>query len=91
MSLLPLPGKLAERLMHTHISNFVENKGLLTDKQGGFRKGKLTIATIADLTDEIILGLNNKEFTLASFIDVPYDAYNGVCVLIHKKLGYNEN
>ena len=39
VSLLPLPGKLAERLMHSHISKFVEEHGLITDKQGGFRKG----------------------------------------------------
>ena len=43
ISLLPLPGKIAERTMHTHISLFIENQGLLNDKQGGFRKGKPTI------------------------------------------------
>ena len=28
ISLLPLPGKLAERLKHTHISQFIETQGL---------------------------------------------------------------
>ena len=70
VSLLPLPGKLAERLMHSHITRFVEEHGLITDKQGGFRKGKSTISTVAELTDKILLGLNNKKFTLASFIDL---------------------
>ena len=70
VSMLPLPGKLAERLMHSHISKFVEDNGLLTDKQGGFRKGRSTISTVADLTDEILLGINSKEYTLASFIDL---------------------
>ena len=70
VSLLPLPGKIAERLMHTHIATFVEENGLLSDKQGGFRKGRSTIGTVADLTDEVLLGLNNREYTLASFIDL---------------------
>ena len=70
VSLLPLPGKIAERLIHTHISAFVEEKGLLSNKQGGFRKGRSTISTVAELTDNILLGLNNKEYTLASFIDL---------------------
>ena len=63
VSLLPLPGKLAERLMHSHISKFVEEHGLITDKQGGFRKGKSTVSTVAELTDEVLTGLNNREFT----------------------------
>ena len=70
VSLLPLPGKIAERLMHTHIANFVETNKLLSEKQGGFRKGRSTIATVAELTDVILGGLNNKEYTLASFIDL---------------------
>ena len=70
VSLLPLPGKLAERLMHTHISDFVETNGLISSKQVGFLKGRSTISTVAELTDDIFLGLNNKVYTLASFIDL---------------------
>ena len=70
ISLLPLPGKIAERLMHTHISNYVEQQGLLNTKQGGFRKGRSTISTVASLTDDILEGLNDRKFTTASFIDL---------------------
>ena len=88
VSLLPLPGKMAERLMHSHISNFIEAHGLLSDKQGGFRKGRSTIATVASLTDEILLGINNREYTLASFIDLKkaFDTINHKILL--KKLPY---
>ena len=70
ISLLPLPGKIAERLMHTHISNYVKQQGLLNTKQGGFRKGRSTISTVASLTDDILEGLNDRKFTKASFIDL---------------------
>ena len=35
-----------------------------------FRKNKSTIATTADFTDDIGLGLNENKYTLASFIDL---------------------
>ena len=70
VSLLPLPGKIAERLMHTHLSKYIEDNGLLSNKQGGFRKGRSTISTVAELTDDISLGVNNREYTIASFIDL---------------------
>ena len=88
VSLLPLPGKLAERLIHSHISKFVEEHGLITNKQGGFQKGKSTVSTVAELTDEVLTGLNNREFTLASFIDLKkaFDTINHNILL--QKLPY---
>ena len=70
ISLLPLPGKIAERIMHTHLSNFLENNNLLNKNQGGFRKGKSTISTVAKFTDDILLSMNKHEFSVASFIDL---------------------
>ena len=70
ISLLPLPGKLAERLMHTHISQFIESHGLFNSKQGGFRKGRSTISTVATLTDDLLTGFNNKKYSIATFIDL---------------------
>ena len=60
VSLLLLPGKIAERIIHTHISEFVETHNLLNEKQGGFRRGKSTISTVALLTDNTLEGLNIK-------------------------------
>ena len=85
---------LAERIMHTHISHFIENQGLLNDKQGGFRKGKSTISTVALLIDDILMGLNNKKFSIAAFIDLKkaFDTINHTILL--KKLphfGLSEN
>ena len=70
VSLLPLPGKMAERIMHTHMSQYLETNKLLNENQGGFRKGKSTISTIAAFTDDILKGLNEKQYTVACFIDL---------------------
>ena len=68
VSLLPLPGKLLERLIHTHISTYLETNGLLDERQGGFRKGHSTISTIAEFTDDLFEDINNNKLTLATFI-----------------------
>ena len=38
--------------------------------QNGFRKGKSTIGTVAELTDDILFGINNKKYTIAAFTDL---------------------
>ena len=37
ISLLPLPGKLLEKIVHSRLSNFLELYDILNIKQGGFR------------------------------------------------------
>ena len=69
ISLLPLPGKILERIVHSQVSTFLENNNLLSERQGGFRKGKSTIATVSAFTDDLLLGIKDKEYTLATYID----------------------
>ena len=54
ISLLPLPGKMLERIVHTQLSNFLENNNLLTSQQSGYRKERSTIAAVSELTDDIL-------------------------------------
>ena len=70
VSLLPLPGKIMEKIVHNRITNFLEENKFLSNYQGGFRKGFSTTATIADLTDDLYLNVNKGLTTLASFIDL---------------------
>ena len=53
VSLLPIPGKLIERIAHAKMSKFLERLKVITPKQGGFRKGFSTTSSVADLTDKI--------------------------------------
>ena len=70
VSLLPLPGKLLEKIVHKRLSQFFDAQGYLTQNQGGFRKGFSTTATIADLTDDLYENVNKGLTTLAAFIDL---------------------
>ena len=38
VSLLPLPSKIIEKILHHRLSTFIETNGYLDDKLGGFRK-----------------------------------------------------
>lgn len=42
ISLLPIPGKILEQLIHNQIQNFYETSNYLTQSQFGFRAGKST-------------------------------------------------
>ena len=53
MLLLPLPGKLLEKIVHKKVVKFWDDNKFLSDEQGGFRKNHSTVATIADLTDNL--------------------------------------
>ena len=51
ISLLPLPGKLLGKLVHSQLSAYLENNTLLNDCQGGFRHGISTINKMIYVTE----------------------------------------
>ena len=69
ISLLPLPGKIMEKLVHRHMMNHIDNHSLLADEQHGFRKAHSTVHAIAQLTSYISKKNDIRLPTLAVFID----------------------
>ena len=61
ISLLPLPGKILEKIVHTRLSLFLENNNLLSDEQNDFRKNRSTIHGIVHLTKTILNAVNDQE------------------------------
>ena len=53
ISLLPSPGKRAEQIMHTHNITYIQDRVILNQNQGGFRKNNSTISTTAKFIDDI--------------------------------------
>ena len=68
ITLLPLPGKIMERLIHNKLYPYLEENNILTTKQNGFRKQHGTPDTIFKLITQIIDNLNRKKVTIAIFI-----------------------
>ena len=70
ISLLPLPGKILEKIVHRRISLFLENNNLLCKEQNGFRKSRSTTHSIVNHTNSLFDAVNKQETCLAIFIDL---------------------
>ena len=70
ISLLPLPGKLLEKIVHKRLSTYLEVNDLLCDEQCGFRKERSTVHSIVRLTDALLNAINNNETCMAVFVDL---------------------
>uniref|UniRef100_A0A671TUX8 Reverse transcriptase domain-containing protein n=1 Tax=Sparus aurata TaxID=8175 RepID=A0A671TUX8_SPAAU len=63
-------GKLMERLVNGRIMHFIEERGVMTSCQSGFRKGRSSIDSVLCLEDEIRKAQVKKETVVAVFLDV---------------------
>ena len=86
ISVLPVPGKIFERLMHTHLSSHIQTNEILSKNQGGYQKGKSTLDAIGSFVDDVLKNRNSGNISLAAFIDIKkaFDSVNYVILL--KKL-----
>ena len=88
ISLLPVPGKIFEHVLHDHISYFLERINYRSYKQNGFRKKHSTLDGIVNFTSDIFQSIDRGEYTLAAFIDLK-KAFDTVNHNIHlEKLNY---
>ena len=69
ISLIPLPGKILEKLVHQQLSHYLETSELLSDFQHGFRKGHSTLHAVAQITSCINSKLDSRLPTVAAYID----------------------
>ena len=70
VSLLPIIGKILEKLIHKQLSGFLGTTESLSQYQHGFRKGYSTTSATSKFVDEIALGLDKGHCTLAVFLDI---------------------
>ena len=56
-------------MVHKRTSSFLKKHSLLDSNQGGFRKNNSTINSIANFTDNIYEAINDKQLSIAIFID----------------------
>ena len=70
VSLLPIIGKLMEKLRHVQLSQCFENSKYLSRHQHGFRKGFSTTSVATKFVCDIALRLHKGHYTLAVFVDI---------------------
>ena len=89
VSLLPLPGKLLERVAQGNLMSFLNEHQVISDKQGGFRRGFSTSSSIAGLTNMFFNSKNAGLTSLAAFIDLrkAFDTVNHE-ILLKKMYNY---
>ena len=83
ISLLPLPGKILEKIIQKNLSQYLETNNIFDSKQGGFRPKHSTTNSIVNLTEDIYCSMNNKEYTTVVYIDLKkaFDTVNHKIVL----------
>jgi hypothetical protein len=70
ISLLPTTGKLFEKVFLKIVPRHIENKGLLSASQFGFRARHSTTLECMRLTDHVTLNFNYKISTAELFFDI---------------------
>ena len=70
ISLLPCFSKILEKIMYKRLINYINNIGVLTKNQCGFRKNHSTNLALIELVDKIFKSLDQGEFTIGVFLDL---------------------
>ena len=70
IGLVPLPGKLLEKLVHTRLYRVVSDLEFLSEKQFGFRPGRSTSQAIYKLHNDLAVSMNAGNITGLIYIDI---------------------
>lgn len=88
ISLLPVTGKIMEKIINFILMDYLESHNKLFDRQGGFRKGKSTVKTGHDLVNNILTNRNNGMASITAFIDIAkaFNCINHILLLNKVKI-----
>lgn len=70
ISLLPLPGKMLEKLVHHRLFLYINANSILTERQGGFRPGFGTSLTASNFVMDILGAQNLGKMTATIFVNL---------------------
>jgi hypothetical protein len=88
ISLLPSISKILERVVHKRLYYFLDQQDIFYDNQYGFRKKHSTIDAVTKFITDIAQSFENKQSTLAVYLDLSkaFDTIDHT--ILHKKLEY---
>ena len=94
ISLLAVPSKIAERIMHIHLTKVLDDEGFLSEKQFGYRTGRGTGDAIFSFLSDIYENRDRGHLTGACFLDLKkaFDCvHHGYLVELLCKLGLDDS
>ena len=71
ISLLPIFGKVFERIIYNNIFKYLTTNKLISDNQSGFKPGNSWVNQLLSITQEIFHSLDNGLKVRGVFLDVP--------------------
>ena len=93
ISILPLPGKILEKLCTKFLLDELKENDILSDDQYGFRTGLSTSHATYHYVKYIVDGINNKQVTAAVYLDFAraFDSVNYEILLLKlRDMGISE-
>ena len=70
ISLLPIPGKLFERVITQRLNRYLENNSHFSDTQHGFRQGRQTVDPLIRFSHDLAIASHHKDL----FVPILFDA-----------------
>ena len=70
ISIIPVVGKVLERIIHWQCTPYLKSRNILTDSQSGFRPGHSTGTCLIDFMDQVYRGVDEAGAVGALFIDL---------------------
>ena len=70
ISLLPVLGKVFEKILCQRLTSFLEQNKLISKYQAGYQKGRSTQEHILRLSQQVFNGFKEQKCTIAVFLDV---------------------
>lgn len=87
ISILPAFSKILERIMNNRLTQYLEDRNLLSQQQFGFRKNRSTSDAVSELTNHVAEVLDAGDKCLAIFLDIA-KAFDSIPVpRLIKKMG----
>ena len=70
ISLLPLCGKIFEKIIYDNLYSYIYKNNFITDKQSGYKRGDSTVKQLLSITNEIHKTFDEGKELRAVFLDI---------------------
>ena len=70
ISLLPICGKIFEKIIYDNLYCYIFDNNFITDKQSGYRRGDSTVKQLLSITHEIYKAFDESKELRAVFLDI---------------------